>query len=226
MAGSVFARAMGEGFARLHPQIQELYGLASEDGQCCRGEGIMDVKIGGLHTRPFLLLGERRNILTARGGDQVPFRVEHYFYRDSFGRETITIGREFDFPDCTRRFDESVVYSEERGRAVAYPGTHQHLAVDMSFEPDGAGGFIMKTGEQRIHEFRRTFRYPRFFSGDAYVHQQWDESQQKCLLDVTLASRHWGLIFSYQGHFDLKVETCSPNQIPTRARPVREEERE
>jgi hypothetical protein len=55
------------------------------------------------------------------------------------GRETVTWVRTFEFGARRRRFDATMIYSEERKKVVDYLGTHQHLAVDidLSVAPNG-----------------------------------------------------------------------------------------
>ena len=63
-------------------------------------------------------------------GEDVPFTIENYAYRDSFGRETVTWLRTFNMRKV-RRFDAYMLYSQQRRKIVDYLGTHQHLAVDI-----------------------------------------------------------------------------------------------
>lgn len=39
---SIFGRALGADFARLHPRLRERFGFASTDGIACIGVGVMD----------------------------------------------------------------------------------------------------------------------------------------------------------------------------------------
>ena len=45
---------------------------------------------GPFYTLPFLMIGTWRNIMFPERGRDVPFEIENYAYRDSFGRETVT----------------------------------------------------------------------------------------------------------------------------------------
>src|SRR5262245_61154801 len=79
---------------------------------------------------------------------EVPFTIENYAYRDSFGRETVTWVRTFKVRQ-ERRFDATMIFSEQRGRIV-YLGSHQHLAVDIDLTVDANGGLRLRSGAQRF----------------------------------------------------------------------------
>jgi hypothetical protein len=115
---SIFQRALGGDFDRLHPQLQRRFGFASADGIACVGTGTMDrVWHGRGFTRPFLWLGAKRHILLPGRGSDIPFTIENYPYRDSLGRETVTFVRTFAF-DQVRRWDAIMIYSPKRGSIV------------------------------------------------------------------------------------------------------------
>ena len=99
---SIYHRALGEDFERLHPRMQDR-------------EGTMDeVWLGRFYTMPFLLLGSWRRIMFPASGRDVPFTISNYAYRDVFGRETVTWLRCFHLPARTRKFDATMIYSEKR----------------------------------------------------------------------------------------------------------------
>lgn len=116
---STFQRALGSDFERLHPQLQRRFGVGLADGEGCVGTGVMDrIWHGGRFVRPFLRLGATRNILVPETGHAIPFTIENYPYADSYGRETVTFVRTFALPGRSRRFDATMIYSEERGGIV------------------------------------------------------------------------------------------------------------
>lgn len=54
---SIYRRALGGDFERLHPRIQERFGLTSAAGRAAVGTGVMEALWHGpLYTLPFLLL--------------------------------------------------------------------------------------------------------------------------------------------------------------------------
>lgn len=94
---SIYERALGSDFMRLHPQIQRRFGFSSTNAVASIGTGVMDrVWHGPAYTLPFLYLATWRRIMFPEQGEDVPFTIENYAYADGFGRETVTWVRTFD----------------------------------------------------------------------------------------------------------------------------------
>jgi hypothetical protein len=223
---SIYQRALGADFARLHPRIQERFGFDSGARVAALGRGFMDeVWHGRLYTLPFLHLGAWRRIMFPEHGRQVPFTVENYAYVDGFGRETITWIRRF-AGVRGRRFDAYMIYSHARRRIVDYLGTHQHLAVDLHLAVDAEGGLRLRSGEQRFYEGPIAFRFPLFFSGIADVREWYDDARSRFGISVEVHNRTWGPLFGYRGWFDVEWRTIDPDAIPADVKPRREERRE
>lgn len=227
MRSSVFQRLLGDDFQRLCPQLQAQYGIHATSRRAFRGRGVLEEITRGLpYVVPFLWLGSKRNIMFHQAGRDVPFTIENYAYIDRFGRETLTWTRTFNLPAGVRRFDETMIYSEKRGCAVVYAGTHQHLAVDLFASVDAQGGLNIRTGQQRLYEWRVGIRFPLLFSGVARA-RQWFDPRMNCYrIDLKILNPLWGKIFAYHGTFHGELTPCNPEDIPTQARRVREEMRE
>ncbi|HMS03478.1 MAG TPA: DUF4166 domain-containing protein [Gemmatimonadaceae bacterium] len=223
---SIYQRALGSDFARLHPQIQRRFGFSSEDGIASIGRGVMEeVWKGAPVTVPFLYLGTWRRIMFPETGRDIPFTIENYAYRDRFGRETVTWLRTF-ASRRTRRFDAYMVYSAERGCIVDYLGTHQHLAVDIELRVDEQGGLCLRSGEQRFHEGPLSFRFPMAFSGVANVREWYDDRAACFRIEVDVRNARWGRLFGYRGQFQAEWLDVADAGVPSHARPRREERRE
>lgn len=225
---SIYEQVLGASFERLHPKIQQRFGFSSRDGKASIGRGVMQViKHGPFYTWPFLAIGTWRNILFPQSGRDVPFVIENYAYKDSFGRETVTWVRTFQFPNRQRRFDATMIYSPQRQRIVDYLGTHQHLAVDIDCTVAANGGIRKRSGSQRFYEGWLGFKFPMLFSGYADVCEWYDDSLQKYRISVDVRNPVFGQLFYYEGTFEVEWVTVSdPAQIPAHVRPVREERRE
>jgi hypothetical protein len=224
---SIYERALGADFARLHPQIQRRFGFSSRDGIASIGSGVMErVWRGPAYTLPFLYLGAWRRIMFPEQGRDVPFTIENYAYVDGFGRETVTWIRRFETPRSSRRFDAYMIYSESRGRVVDYLGTHQHLAVDLALSVDERGGMRIRSGDQRFHEGLLSFRFPLLFSGVADVCEWFDDARGRFCIEVEVTNRRWGRLFGYRGTFDVQWRPVPPGGIPVGIAPRREERRE
>lgn len=225
---AVFRRALGAEFDRLHPKLQERFGVCSEDGEYCIGVGVMQrMSRGPWWTLPFLKVGTWRHILFPDRGHDVPFTIENYAYVDSFGRETLTFVRTFELtPQRRTRFDATMIYSAERGCVVDYLGTHQHLAADLLAEVQADGSLVVRTGDQRFYERAFGFRFPMAFSGTGTVHESYDEERQRFNVSVDITNKHFGHLYSYRGWFVNHRLPLPPTGVPRTVKPVREERRE
>ncbi|HEV8281179.1 MAG TPA: DUF4166 domain-containing protein [Candidatus Limnocylindrales bacterium] len=223
---SIYQRALGSDFERLHPQIQRRFGFSSEDGVASIGRGVMDeVWRGPFYTVPFLYIGTWRRIMFPETGRDIPFTIENYAFVDDFGRETVTWARTFE-STRVRQFDAFMVYSEKRGRIVDYLGSHEHLAVDIDLSIDGEGGLRLRSGAQRFYERAIGFDFPMLFSGYADVREWFDERVGRFRITVDVSNRVWGPLFGYRGSFDVEWRDVSCEQVPRRLMPIRQERRD
>lgn len=223
----IFARALGADFGLLHPTLQERFGLDPQQQRGCRGVGTMDqIWRGRAHVRPFLAFGTLRNILFPETGENVGFQIDNYCYLDTYGRATTTFVRTFEVArGRRRRFDATMVWSEERGCIVDYIGTHQHIAVDLQCRVRPDGGLHIRTGEQRCHEGLASFRMPPWMSGVAQVDEWYDEESDRMRIEVRVDHPRFGPIFGYRGSFTNTVLDLRQG-IPAAVKPYREEIRD
>ena len=223
---SIYQRALGSDFAKLHPQIQRRFSLTSDGGVAAIGTGTMDrVWHGAFYTLPFLYVGTWRSIMFPEQGKNVPFSIQNYAYRDQLGRETVTWVRTFSTVKV-RRFDAYMIYSEQRSCIVDYLGTHQHLAVDLDIQVAENGGLRLRSGAQRFYEGPVAFPFPLLFSGVADVCEWYDDAQQCFRIEVTASNRTWGKLFGYSGRFQVEWKAVNPNDVPPEILPVRLESRD
>ena len=223
---SIYERALGNQFARLHPRIQERFGFSSRDGIASIGTGVMEeIWHGPLYTMPFLFIGAWRRIMFPEQGRSVPFTVSNYAYVDECGRETIAWIRSFT-TRTPRRFDAYMIFSEQRGKIVDYLGTHQHLAVDIDLAVDERGGLRLRSGAQRFYEGPIAFSFPMLFSGIAEVCEWFDDKDRKFHIEVDVRNKVWGPLFGYRGWFDVGWVRTAEQGVPREMLPVRCERRE
>jgi hypothetical protein len=222
---SIYERALGSDFARLHPEIQRRFGFSSKDNTASVGTGVMqEIWHGPPYTLPFLYVGSWRSIMFPESGRDVPFQIENYGYLDAFGRETITWIRTFQ-TKRSRRFDAYMIYSEQRQCIVDYLGTHQHLAVDIDLSVASNGGLSLRSGAQRFYEGRVGFSFPILFSGVADVREWYDETEHCFRIEVVVKNRTWGPLFGYKGHFQVEWKPVAAG-VPEKLLPRRTEKRE
>lgn len=223
---SIYQKALGSDFARLHPQIQRRFSLTPDAGLASIGTGTMDrIWHGAAYTLPFLYIGTWRSIMFPEHGKNVPFTIQNYAYRDSLGRETVTWVRTFD-TTRQRRFDAYMLWSESRHCIVDYLGTHQHLAVDLDISVAPNGGIRIRSGQQRFHEGPLSFRFPLFFSGVAEVCEWYDDATNRFRISVSAENPFWGKLFGYEGSFDVEWRSVPPNTVPADLLPRRTEPRD
>lgn len=223
---SIYQRALGPEFERLHPQIQRRFGFSSADQTASVGTGIMEeVWRGRFYTLPFLYVGTWRRIMFPETGRDIPFTIENYAFLDQHGRETVSWIRTF-HSSRTRQFDAYMIYSEQRDRIVDYLGSHEHLAVDIDLSVGERGGVRLRSGEQRFYEGPVAFRFPMLFSGVASVREWFDERERCFRISVAVHNRVWGPLFGYRGSFTVEWPDVGPGEIPDRILPERQEARE
>ena len=225
---SIYKKTLGADFNKLHPKIQERFGFNSDKKIAAIGNGIMaKVWYGKFYTLPFLYIGTWRNIMFPQKGKNIPFTIQNYAYKDGYGRETVTWIRKYQFPNKTRRFDATMIYSNKKKCIIDYLGTHQHLAVDIKMSINANGGIQLKSGEQRFHEGFLSFIFPQFFTGNASVCEWYDDKEEKFKISVVVKNKLWGALFGYEGSFDVKyIDVNAKDEIPKEVLPVREEKRE
>jgi hypothetical protein len=222
---SIYEKALGSDFAKLHPEIQRRFGFSSADNIASIGTGVMeDLWHGPLYTLPFLYLGSWRSIMFPETGRDVPFQIENYAYLDPLGRETVTWVRTF-HTQRPRRFDAYMIYSDERQCILDYMGTHQHLAVDIDLKVDANGGLRLRSGAQRFYEGPIAFSFPLLFSGIADVCEWYDDANKCFRIEVTVHNQTWGRLFGYRGHFTVEWRPVNGG-IPATVLPKRTERRE
>ncbi|GAA4552770.1 DUF4166 domain-containing protein [Amycolatopsis samaneae] len=205
----IFASALGDGIAALHPRMAQRLALSTAGGVGMIGHGVMErIWRGPAFTAPFLRLGATRHILFPEQGRDVPFTIENYPYLDAHGRETVSFVRTFELPGRRRRFDAQMVYNPARGRIVDYLGTHQHLAVDLDITVRPDGGFRIRSGEFRLAEGPLRAVVPRALTGVAEVNEWFDEASGRFRVEVAVVNHRFGPLFGYRGAFEARfVET-------------------
>lgn len=218
---SVFRAALGADFHRLHPMMQRRFGVGLDAAEACIGRGVMtSIRRGPWWTVPFLQIGRLRNILVPDVGDDVPFTIENYPYRDAHGRETVTFVRTYTTrPGRTARFDATMVLIG--GRVLDYLGSHQHLAVDLDLVVDDRGGLVLTSDAQRFYEGPIAFRFPMLFSGRATLHEYWSDEDESFHVDLEVRNALFGFLFGYRGTFT--CEWVPATDAPDRLKPRRTE---
>lgn len=222
---SIYQRALGSDFSKLHPETQRRFALSSTGESVSIGRGVMtEVWRGAWYTLPFLYLGTWRRIMFPEVGKNIPFTIENYAYTDAYGRETVSWVRTFE-SSRTRRFDAYMIYSESRNRIIDYLGSHQHLAVEIDMRVDSSGALCLRSGMQRFYEGPLGFSFPMAVSGVAEVREWFDDSSGLHNISVAVRNKRWGPLFGYRGTFSATYP-AERAHVPKHIRPRREELRD
>lgn len=225
---SIFERALGQDFHRLHPMLQKRFGVDKEAGYACVGHGVFsEVRRGALWTVPFLRLGAFRNILFPDQGENIPFTIENYPYIDGFGRPTVTFVRTLELPRSRkRRFDATMIYSAGSGGIIDYLGTHQHLATDLALEVMPDGSLHLKSTAQRLYEGFVGFTFPAACTGTAELYEGFDDARGVFTVQMQVRNPIVGFLFGYRGEFTCTFPPVAAEGAPQHLKPVREESRQ
>lgn len=201
---SVYQRALGEDFLRLHPRLQRLFGVSSNGEQSVTCSGVMhSVVRGNRLATPLLYLGSLRAVTIPDEGHEVPFTlVIESWEVPEFG-EAMRWKRVFRFPDANRRFDTTTVHSRRRGCAVDYLGSRHDVAADIAMQIDAEGRLVMNTGTQRVKAGPLVFKVPDLLSADARATTWFDDAEDCYRISVRVTTPLAGLLFSYDGSFEI-----------------------
>lgn len=223
---SIYERALGVGFADLHTRIRERYGFDSTDGVACVGRGRMRTVESPAWVDPALALTARRHLLFPETGQDVPFTIRNYAYRDGFDREAMVWARTFQFTGRERHFDATMVYHDSseggdgRDGIVDYLGTHGDVSADITLRACPDGALHIRARDQRLHVGGRTITLPGAASAFADVFEWYDDRTDRYEVDVTVHNPLVGRLLRYRGWFELEwIETGT---VPEDLKPVRE----
>lgn len=225
---SIFEKALGQDFLRLHPMLQKRFGVDAESNYACVGDGFFsEVRRGAWWVIPFLYLGAYRNILFPGQGRNIPFTIENYPYVDGLGRPTVTFVRTLGaMGNKRRRFDATMVYSRQRGAIIDYLGTHQHLATELDLEVLADGTLHLQTTALRFYEGPLAFTVPAILTGTADLYESYDDSRGVFTMQMQVRNPVFGFLFGYRGEFTCTYPSMADIQAPETLKPVREEIRE
>jgi hypothetical protein len=109
------------------------------------------------------------------------------------------------------------------GRLIDYLGTHQHLAVDLMLRAADDGSLLLTTHGQRFYEGRVGFRFPMLFSGQATLHESYDDDASVFRVSLEVRNRIFGFLFGYDGEFTCEFPPST--DAPAELRPRRHEAR-
>lgn len=212
---SVYARALGEAAADLHPKVRERYGTEIEDAVVCVGNGRMDIDHGSL-ALPALYTMTTQNILFPETGEGVPFTVTSAEYRTDAGHQVLGMRREFTFEGTVRRFDSRTLWDAADQRLLDFLGSSGRLVSELHPRVED-GALIVEGGRQWLRVGRRYLRLPGPLAADVRVRDHYDDDAERYGVHATLQSALTGEILSYDGTFTQELD--ADREIPAYLRP-------
>ena len=231
MNAPIYRQALGAGFDRLQPELQEYFSLAPGSGSFGIGEGVFDV-VGCRQQwlRPLLRLAAGEQAFFPEYGEAVPFRIENHAHLDPFGRSSLTARREIFFPGRTRIFEDTTSVepagSGGMSRLVDYVGRYRRLVTDLNLgvTPEGRLRGVSEVSRLFLGPLRLPL--PAALDAKAYAEQWWDAAAGRHRIQVKVIQPQLGLVLVYAGHFDYHLEpypegTSAAGFLPAYARPDR-----
>lgn len=237
----IYEQAMGTGFARLQPELQDYFALAPGSGRYGVGEGVFDV-VGCRQRwlRPLLRLTAGEQAFFPEYGERVPFRIENHAHLDPFGRSSLTARREIFFPGCTRVFQDTTSVSSPaaagsggQARLVDYVGRYRRLVTDLNLSATAEGRLRGVSEASRLFLGPLRLPLPASLDAKAYAEQWWDPADGatgRHRIQVKVIQPQIGLVLVYAGSFDYRLESypdggSTPGFIPPYVAPDRWEQR-
>lgn len=247
MTMPIYQQAMGAGFTRLQPELQDYFSLAPGSGMYGVGEGTFDV-VGCRQSwlRPLLRLTAGEQAFFPEYGESVPFRIENHAHLDPFGRSSLTARREIFFPGRTRIFQDTTSVSSARhgvsegsddsgghARLVDYVGRYRRLVTDLNLSATPEGRLRGVSEASRLFLGPLRLPLPASLDAKAYAEQWWEPSdgpRGRHRIQVKVIQPQIGLVLVYAGHFDYRLEpyaqgSPTPGFLPGYAAPDRWEQR-
>ena len=224
MTMPIYEQAMGAGFARLQPELQDYFSLTPGSGTYGVGEGTFDV-VGCRQQwlRPLLRMTAGEQAFFPEYGESVPFRIENHAHLDPFGRSSLTARREIFFPGRTRIFQDTTSVSSA---ASGVSGGQARLV-------DYVGRLRGVSGASRLFLGPLRLPLPAALDAKPYAEQWWEPSdgdRGRHRIQVKVIQPQVGLVLVYAGHFDYRLESyaegnATPGFLPGYAAPDRWEQR-
>ncbi|WP_173918439.1 DUF4166 domain-containing protein [Halobacillus sp. Marseille-Q1614] len=208
---SIFQKALGEKFDRLHPELQKKFGVTSEQNLMLLGQGRMtEIRGTAWMLRPLMNIGTGDNLIFSERGREVPFTMENYLYKDERGNETISYVRRFFFPYSIRGFDAAMYYDEKEEAIVNELGKsgrfHTKLEVDVSKE----GGILINSQDINLSDSIKL----QNFTTSLYEH--YNEDEQAHQVHVHVEHPFLGTLLMYEGLVYTEFLPITATHIPQR----------
>ncbi|PWB98103.1 DUF4166 domain-containing protein [Homoserinimonas hongtaonis] len=187
MTTSVYARALGDRFGMLHPELRRWFDSTTS----VSGHGVFS-EVGPRHRwlRPAFAAASRIGLLFAEQGRDVPFDVT----MSPAGGNTVATRRVLHFATGSRVISDTTRVA--RGRLI---DAHARGRLKVEMTPDVVdGALIVVSARARFMLGRCPCPVP---SPRVQLRHAWDETREVHTIDVSVRVPVLGEVFGYRGHF-------------------------
>jgi len=195
---SVYQRVLGDGFARLDPELRAYFSAPPADS-VGRGHGVYE--IAGSRRRllaPVFALLAWRRILFPEFGHDVPFTVTNI----PGPGDGLSSRREFHFPGRERVMQDTMHVVD--GRLHDFLGRRGGLEVRLVVTVGEHGSLRMVSDRAWLHLRALRLPLPALLSARVVLDESWVDGHQR--VDVRMQHPLFGEIFCYAGSFDYHYE--------------------
>jgi hypothetical protein len=201
---SLFERALGDDWGRLHPRLRDRYGLVADDDRQAIGRGTMDrVDRPRRAWLPLRVLAADDAIVAGRGRN-VPFRMTNTHFVDDRGHEALFLHREFEF-ESPRRFVDTLRWNPHRDSVVDLLGWHGRLAVEIDLAvtgSDGDGTLELTLGPGWLRHGDHFVRLPEALSVRGTLRDWYAQETDRLAVAAEVSNPLVGDVFGYRGQFE------------------------
>jgi hypothetical protein len=190
MTASVYARALGERFGALHPELRRWFGSTGT----VRASGTFEQAGSPIPLlRPVLAVTARFGMLFPEHGSGVAFDAT----MQPSGASSLATRRVLHFPSGDRVLADTTRVA--RGRLI---DAHARGLLQVEMIPDvAAGALVAHSARARLMVGRYPLPVP---SPRVELRHAWDDVRERHTIDVSVRLPILGEIFGYHGHFTVE----------------------
>jgi hypothetical protein len=200
---SIYRLAMGPGFARLQPELQEYFDLDPASGPGCgTGTGTFDVAGCPLPAlRPLLRLAARDRSLFPEYQRNVPFTIVNRARMDAAGRPALAAVRTLEFTGRTRVMEDVTVWDPQRRVLLDRVGDSGLLTTDLECSAGADGRMRLVSRRAGLLAGPLSLPLPRLLEAAAFTEQWWDRAEGRFRIRTKVIQRQLGTVLEYDGAF-------------------------
>lgn len=223
----MYERQMKERYAALHPAIQKRFDFSTDNMVGVIGRGKMETIWTGKGLAIFVLKKlAKRSILFPKTGENIPFEIHNYPYKDTLGREAHSLNRIFKFKDGEQRFDGTAIYSQVKDKIVEYLGLDHSMLFEMELEALENGEIKFLSKKQFAFILNLKIPVPSLLRGDIELLEWYEDETNLFWLDLKVKSKLLGPLFGFNGWFEVEYVDFRDKQLPEAFKPTKVQAKE